>query len=101
MSRMIDADALLGKAIKERRFVIAREEFATDLVVIRTVYKDLAEFIASAPTINPDDLRPKGRWIPHDDEMFGLTEECSSCHTETCGTSPFCPNCGAKMEGET
>lgn len=52
MSRLIDADELLGKAIKERRFVIAREEFATNQVVIRTVYKDLAEFIACAPAID-------------------------------------------------
>ena len=98
--RLIDADELLGKAITERRFVVACKDLVRDFVVIRTVYKDLAEFIASAPTINPDDLRPRGRWIPHDDEMFGMTCECSACHIETCGDTPYCPNCGAKMEGE-
>lgn len=38
-----------------------------------------------------------GRWIMHDDE-FGLTCECSECHIETCGDTPHCPHCGAKMK---
>ena len=40
-----------------------------------------------------------GRWILHDDE-FGLTYECSACHIETMGDGNYCPNCGAKMDGE-
>ena len=40
-----------------------------------------------------------GRWIMHDDE-FGLTCECSACHIETMGDGNYCPNCGAKMDGE-
>lgn len=47
--------------------------------------------------ITPESLRPKGRWIMHDDEILGLSCECSVCHIETCGDSPYCPNCGAKM----
>ena len=40
-----------------------------------------------------------GQWIMHDDE-FGLTCECSACHIETMGDGNYCPNCGAKMDGE-
>ena len=41
----------------------------------------------------------RGRWIMHDD-FLGLTCECSECHIETCGDSPYCPNCGARMDKE-
>lgn len=41
----------------------------------------------------------RGRWITHDD-FLGLTCECSECHIETCGDSPYCPNCGARMDKE-
>ena len=41
-------------------------------------------------------------WIFHDDEILGLTCECSNCHAETCGDTPFCPHCGKRMKkGET
>ena len=50
---------------------------------------------------NLKDWKPvvHGRWIMHDDE-FGLTCECSACHIETMGGGNYCPNCGAKMDGE-
>ena len=41
----------------------------------------------------------RGEWIMHDDEL-GLTCECSRCHIETMGNTPFCPACGAPMTGE-
>lgn len=40
-----------------------------------------------------------GKWIMHDDEL-GLTCECSRCHIETMGNTPFCPCCGAPMTDE-
>lgn len=51
--------------------------------------------------LNSADVAPvvHGRWIMHDDE-FGLTCECSACHIETMGDGNYCPNCGAKMDGE-
>lgn len=41
----------------------------------------------------------KGEWIMHDDEL-GLTCECSRCHIETMGNTPFCPHCGVPMTDE-
>jgi hypothetical protein len=43
--------------------------------------------------------QPKGRWISHKDEVF-----CSACGYEASMDevyyrSPYCPTCGAKMEG--
>lgn len=40
-----------------------------------------------------------GKWIEHDD-FLGRTVECSECHSETMGDTPYCPACGAKMDGK-
>ena len=46
-----------------------------------------------------------GYWITHFDDLFPVesTQECSVCHEEEfislCNEN-FCPNCGAKMDGE-
>lgn len=49
--RLIDANALLGKAIEERRFVLHTEDLIRRDVIIQTVYQDLADFIDSVPTV--------------------------------------------------
>lgn len=48
------------------------------------------------------DVQPvkHGRWICHDDELLGFTTECSVCHVEGCLDGYYCPNCGARMDGE-
>ena len=63
--RPIDADALLKKAIQERRFVFTYKDLLNDELVVRTVYKDLAEFIQNAPTIYP----PKTKWISVEERL--------------------------------
>jgi len=41
-----------------------------------------------------------GKWIKHDNELLGLTYECSVCHIEGMLHTPFCPICGARMNEE-
>lgn len=41
-----------------------------------------------------------GEWIEHFDES-GKWYECDQCHSDWGGVVNFCPNCGAKMEGES
>lgn len=56
---------------------------------------DLAiEMLKSQPTINPDDLRPQGRWITHNN---GITE-CSECHTLGSPQWKCYPVCTAMMD---
>ena len=61
--------------------------------------------IPDAPTIDPEDLRPSGRWEKHR-TMHGFVY-CSNCKDVYLdeewlvdGKWGFCPNCGAKMEDE-
>ena len=58
------------------------------------------EKIAALPAADVQPVK-HGRWICHDDEILGFTTECSVCHVEGCLDGYYCPNCGAKMDGET
>ena len=60
--------------------------------------------LADIPTV---DAKPvvHGRWIMHPDDLFPAesTMECSVCHEHegiTLSNDNFCPNCGAKMDGD-
>ena len=70
--------------------------------------------IARFPRIDPNSLRPKGRWkAPEWNAMWqSMTAICSNCcrcgevrvKTNQSGerviNSPYCPNCGADMREE-
>ena len=57
--------------------------------------------IENAPTIDPEDLRPKGRWVEREHEdargNYNLFH-CSRCDEPNARKKNYCPNCGAKME---
>lgn len=57
----------------------------------------MTETVADFPAANVAPV-VHGRWIMHDDKFLGLTCECSICHIETCGDSPYCPSCGARLD---
>lgn len=74
----------------------------------------MQNFLFHQPTIDPERLRPKGRWECEYDEQTGETDvTCSNCkdtrtingcYVSTQGEplyteDAYCPNCGAKMEG--
>ena len=57
--------------------------------------------VLDATTIDPESLRPKGRWENYPSHMH---RRCSICKVEW--EKPrfniranYCPNCGAKMDG--
>ena len=58
-----------------------------------------AEIIDRQPTIDPESLRPRGRWKDacyyHD---CPLCYECSHCGLKLMYKPNYCPHCGAKME---
>jgi len=73
------------------------------------------QLIDEQPTINPDDLRPHGRWsetnwVEYDGHSEVITHyeitalKCSNCcccfKKEALWRRNYCPNCGAKMDGK-
>ena len=68
---------------------------------------DVLDTIDTAPTIDPESLRPKAHWIydGKTDEDGNLVCRCSRCeHGDRHSpgiTVPYCWFCGAKMEEKT
>ena len=79
--RTIDADALQGKEV---RGTIG--DISGDFIP--------AFEIALAPTIDAEPIR-HGRWIDCSNGWM-----CSECEQDNTYDKPYCPNCGAKMDGE-
>ena len=60
------------------------------------------EWLKNLPSAEPE--RKKGKWI-YDSESYPLGNPAGHYNCDQCGESVscksnFCPNCGAKMEGE-
>ena len=96
--RLIDANALIANLEK-----IAKDD--------KTNYFHLDEItqeIFDAPTVDAVEVVP-GRWIPLEYDGYADGSpvwdlwECSECQDEHSGDedtlTPYCPNCGAKMDG--
>lgn len=107
--RLIDADALYAKACDlEAQAIyytskISREEDEwrkwSTILTERTAFK---YDVNSMPTIKPE---PKtGQWIEHifDGIMGGRPRAlmCSRCNRISISAYKYCPNCGARMEGQ-
>lgn len=58
------------------------------------ITKYFADQIKSAPTITPESLVVHGRWI----DKGSLSCRCSECGCKNGKETPYCPNCGAKMD---
>ena len=95
--RLIDANALI-KYISERTAVTYPNLYPG-------LFKAIG-YIRTFPTVDAVEV-VHGRWIEKIDmvasylaECEELFYECSVCNTPNFGESPYCPNCGAKMDGE-
>ena len=74
--RLIDADELLKKQYEAAAYNEETECFGLPVVEVKD--------IENAPTINPEDLRPRGRWIltvhkENANYRWHVTAECSEC----------------------
>lgn len=91
--RPIDADALCEALKFEKWYADTNQDRSIGryLGLMRAL-----ENVHTAPTIEPV---KHGRWEGKDDPM---TWTCSNCgyHTFRYNNTPYCPNCGAKMDGK-
>ena len=98
--RLIDANAL-SKRFDERQ----KDDIELYGVHIAECFPadEAKEIVDQIPTIDPESLRPKGRWVSDEGDILF---HCSECGTQI-STSwdyddlswNYCPNCGKKMEG--
>ena len=58
---------------------------------------DVGKFFQSIPAADVVEVK-HGKWVSHD---FEVTFSCSKCDfTTDFHLSKYCPNCGARMDGE-
>ena len=95
--RLIDADALLEILRKDateklRLFDLKYEGYLTAMAKVEEIVEDVL------PTIDPV---KRGKWIGSDDfDEYYRCSECGKGETQFGGLYHYCPNCGARMEGE-
>lgn len=96
--RLIDADALLESGI-------CAEYGYNDNGLLLIPMRDVTNSIRNAPTIDAEPVR-HGRWLYNSylTVWYGHGEPpewvCSKCEERAYNTYDYCPNCGAKMDGE-
>ena len=61
-----------------------------------TVTGAVHEIIDRQPTIDPESLRPSGKWKDGGYVVWCLN--CGEPYLPACKGYKYCPNCGAKME---
>ena len=93
--RLIDADALIHRLLNTK--IVAANLFQYANAV--------TNMIGDAPTIEAEPVR-HGYWENANGRPKTYIRKCSVCGKEAyfCGRGcsyKFCPNCGAKMEGES
>lgn len=98
--RLIDADAL-KESLKElkaegnnRRYVQGLQDAIDDY---------FPQIIDDEPTIDAEPVK-HGRWIETNDDKKKRCSECDVIHLIAQyphGNANYCPNCGAKMDGDT
>lgn len=68
-----------------------------------SILRAILNGIKTMPSVTP--TRPTGKWIEKEDYNLDTYYECSECGADYCIEGDilihkYCPNCGARMEGE-
>lgn len=73
-----------------------------DLISRQAAIDWCLEGLNNMPSAQPE--RKKGKWIDEIFKPWGLVHhpyKCDQCGEHSEADSDFCPNCGARMEGES
>lgn len=92
--RLIDADELLEKA----EYISTGFKSRGMQVCFHGV---TAATIENAPTVDPESLRPHGKWVKDQFSYRYLCTNCKMTLPEWMGVFNYCPGCGAKMGDKT
>ena len=94
--RLIDVDEIRIKP-----------EYMHDICGVAMIrVEDIARILNDMPTIQSEPEQKRSKWIYSIDDIFPMDSqmECRNCHASyliyLCNEFKFCPNCGARMEGE-
>lgn len=99
--RLIDANALRGRLMKiqlEPDYQHEGENWVIGIIIAECAVLEM-------PTIDPENMRPHGKWILGEPDFYGNRKpSCSVCgeyhlsNWTDYARCKCCPNCGAMME---
>lgn len=108
-------DTAKGKEQTMSKDTIYREDAIKAINLRARIPHDVASAMYASMAINaiysvPSADRPSGKWIRHENPRYSYEREqgdinagvyytCSECNCISL-THKYCPNCGAKMDGE-
>ena len=104
MARLIDADKLMAEITEENPLVhfgpfgyaaCSPDSGFADKVFMR---ERVLEIVKSAPTVDAVEV-VHGRWI-QSEPGYRLCSHCMADVAIYSGHTNYCPNCGAKMDGD-
>ena len=98
--RLIDANAYhtrLSKITMDELFPDWKELPRDTKDRVCKLAKEHERFLFDEPTV---DCFKHGHWINIGRNYYALFSQCSECGTKYDFRSPYCPNCGAKMDGD-
>lgn len=86
--RLIDADAMKEELLWGNVYLSDNETNA------------LVDLIGNQPTIDPESLRPHGKWVKEPFSSRCVCTNCKSVFPEWIRVYNYCPLCGARMMEE-
>ena len=105
MQRLIDADKA-KEVLKKLLYETAMNNSGGASLMCEDIAENrLESWFGLVPTVDAEPVR-HGHWITQFDDLFPMesTIECSACGEKewmmTITNHNYCPNCGAKMDGE-
>ncbi len=107
--RLIDADALIDTIDNTNWYSVKDGKLTLGAVLFTGLYMatDINHAIETAPTVDAVEV-VHGRWVYNTDD-FTPAYRCSACgynkpmiagERVSQGAMNYCPNCGAKMDGD-
>ena len=111
VSGAIRADATIGKKVLTMAEYIERE--ALMVALCKEIVGDgdyyngkddmqdqIRDMVSRFPAADVTPVR-HGRWLPFHSTAAGDIQYCSACEIGCTWKPNYCPNCGAKMDGDT
>lgn len=96
MSDLIDRQAAID-ALSDEITITG----VTNAIIVKDYVQRVKRKLENLPSAQPE--RKSGKWVRGDAEKLTCSARCSICQNrvyEERSPYKFCPNCGAKMEGE-
>lgn len=99
MVRLIDAVHFREKLLEFRSKAV--DKWGEDgTVQITGMIDSIVKKIDDTPTIDPESLRPSGKWVKEPFSSRYLCTNCKSAFPEWIYVYNYCPLCGARMMKE-